>query len=372
MVIGIDGNEANVDQKVGVSVYTTNLLSYWQKKANQNLRFKIFLKKRPLNNLPKTNEYFFYEVVSGERLWSQIFLPARLNLKRDIDVFFTPAHYAPRLCPVPMVVTIHDLSYFYYPEEFLKKDLYKLENWTKYSVQKASKIIAVSQNTKKDLSKFYRVPDNKIRVIYNGYEKISRNSDLRIKNYELNKNLKFRINNSNYILYVGTLQPRKNVAMLIRAFNKFLQSNSKFKLVIVGRKGWLYKNIFELVRKLKIEKDVIFTDYIPDAELVELYRNAFCFVLPSLYEGFGITILEAMNYGCPVLSSNVSSLPEIGGNACLYFNPKNEKELLKKLNEIKNDDSLREQLKKKGKDQIKKFSWQKCADETLEVIRSAI
>ncbi len=360
MVIGIDGNEANVDEKVGVSVYAANLLYYWWRKANPKLRFKIFLKKKPLNNLPKANEHFFYEVVLGERLWSQIFLPARLNLKRDIDVFFTPAHYAPRLCPVPVVVTIHDLSYFYYPEEFLKKDLYKLESWTKYSVQKANKVIAVSQNTKKDLSKFYQVPDSKVRVIYNGYEKLLQNS--RVKN---------QIVTGPYILYVGTLQPRKNVSLLIRAFNKFRQNNSNFRLAVVGRKGWLYQEIFDQVKQLELEKEVIFTDYITDAQLVELYRNAFCFVLPSLYEGFGIPILEAMNYGCPVISSNVSSLPEIGGNACLYFNPKNEKELLKKLVDLKESETLRNSLIKKGKEQIKKFSWQKCADETLEVIKSA-
>ncbi len=362
MVIGIDGNEANTSKKVGVSVYAANLLYYWQKKANSQLRFKIFLKNKPVNDLPQFNEHFVYEVVSGERLWSQIFLPARLNLRRDINVFFTPAHYAPRLCPVPVVVTIHDLSYFYYPEEFLKKDLYKLENWTKYSVQKARKIIAVSQNTRKDLIKFYQTPDNKIKVVYNGYEKRVQKSS-KIKTSKLP---------AFYILYVGTLQPRKNVSLLIRTFNKFRGRNPQFKLVIVGRKGWLYKEMFELVKQLKIEKDVIFTDYVSDAELIELYKNAFCFILPSLYEGFGIPVLEAMNYGCPVISSNVSSLPEIGGKACLYFNPKSEKELLNKMDEIKNDESLRQELIKKGKEQIKKFSWQKCAQETLEIIQSVI
>jgi len=361
MVIGIDGNEANVDEKVGVSVYAANLLHYWQKRADSKLKFKVFLRKKPLSNLPLTTEHFSYEVVRGERLWSQIFLPARLNLKRDIDVFFTPAHYAPRLCPVPVVVTIHDLSYFYYPEEFLKKDLYKLENWTKYSVQKSKKIIAVSQNTKKDLSKFYTIPDNKIKVVYNGYEKQLQSS--KVKKQSLN---------SPYVLYVGTLQPRKNVSTLIRAFNRFQKNNSGFKLVIVGRKGWLYREIFELVKQLKIENSVVFTDYIPDSDLIELYRHAFCFVLPSLYEGFGIPILEAMSYDCPVISSKVSSLPEIGGNACLYFNPKNEKELLKKLGDIKESKTLRSNLIKKGREQIKKFSWQKCANETLEIIKTVI
>ncbi len=363
MIVGVDGNEANVKQKVGVSVYAANLLAYWSKKANSNLRFKIFLKEKPQSNLPPPHEFFNYETVAGDKLWSQIFLPARLNLKKDIDVFFSPAHYSPRLSPVPVVVTIHDLSYFYYPGEFLKKDLYKLENWTKYSVQKAKRVIAVSQNTKKDLLKFYRLPVNKVEVIYNGYEKQKTKTAEQLKNFDLPKA---------YFLYVGTLQPRKNVSTLIRAFRKFKQTYPLFKLIIVGRKGWLYQQIFSLVTNLNLEEEIIFTDYVTDAELVKLYQNAFCFVLPSLYEGFGIPILEAMAYACPVISSNVSSLPEIGGQACLYFNPHSEKELLTKMKILANNQVLRQQLIKKGKEQIKNFSWQKCAEETLKVIQSTL
>ncbi len=359
MVIGIDGNEANVKKRVGVSIYSVSLLHYFQQKADVSTQFKIFLREKPLEDLPKPNDYFSYEMVKGELLWSQIFLPARLNLRRDIDVFFTPAHYAPRLCPVPFVVTIHDLSYFYYPDEFLKKDLYKLQNWTKYSVQRAKKIITVSQNTKKDIMKFYHVPENKIKVVYNGYEKIGQNNELGIKSY------------GNYILYVGTLQPRKNVAMLIHTFNKFLSENLDFKLIIVGRKGWLYNEIFALVERLKLKDSVIFTDYVSDGELLQLYKNAFCFVLPSLYEGFGIPVLEAMSNGCPVICSNTSSLPEIGGKAALYFNPKSEKDLLKKVNQLKDDEKLRNELIRKGKEQVKKFSWQTCAQQTLEIIKAA-
>ena len=203
---------------------------------------------------------------------------------------------------------------------------------------------------------FYHLPESKIRVIYNGYEKEANNGELIVKK-------------SPYILYVGTLQPRKNVSTLIKAFNKFKDTYPEFKLVIVGRKGWLYNQIFELVKQLKLEQNIVFTDYVSDGELVKLYKNAFCFVLPSLYEGFGIPVLEAMVNNCPVICSNVSSLPEIAGKAALYFNPKSEKDLLKNLLKLKEDVSLKNKLIKNGKEQIKKFSWQKCADETLEVIK---
>ena len=175
MLIAIDGNEANVEKKVGVSVYCYNIIKYLSKRADKNLMFKIFLKNTPINDLPEENDFFKYEVVKGHIFWSQLFLPLRLweykLKKQNFAAFFSPAHYAPRYCPSPLVVTIHDLSFFYYPGDFLKKDLYKLRHWTAYSVQKARKIIAVSKTTKKDLIKFYNLPDDKIEVIYNGFEK---------------------------------------------------------------------------------------------------------------------------------------------------------------------------------------------------------
>ncbi len=175
MKIAIDGNEANVKERVGVSVYTFQLLLYFKKISSKDTEFIIFLKNKPLKSLPLENEYFKYEVVPGSILWSQTSLPFRLYqskfLKQKIDVFFSPAHYSPRLSPFNTIVTIHDLSYYYYPNEFLKKDLYKLKNWTKYSVNNAKNIIAVSKTTKKDIIKFYNIQENKISVIYNGYEK---------------------------------------------------------------------------------------------------------------------------------------------------------------------------------------------------------
>ena len=288
-------------------------------------------------------------------------------MKHNLNVFFSPAHYSPRFCPVPQVVTIHDLSYFYYPDEFLKKDLYKLRNWTRYSIEKAHKIIAVSKATKKDVMKFYNISDDKIEVIYNGYEKQAQSSKLKAQNY----NLKLKtIKPPKYILYVGTLQPRKNITILIKAFKLFKRENEDFKLIITGKKGWLFDQIFQQVRDLRLEKEVIFTDYVSDDELTYLYRNAFCFVLPSLYEGFGIPILEAMSFACPVISSFTSSLPEIGGEACLYFDTKNETDLLDKLNLLKQNTDLRNELIKKCKERIKQFSWQKCAEQTLTIIES--
>lgn len=358
MIIGVDGNEANVVKKVGVSVYALNLLKYFKKKANKNLQFKIFLKSKPIN-LPEENNYYKYEIVPGKFLWSQIFLPFRLCRKKNIDIFFSPAHYLPRFYPSPSIVTIHDLSYLFYPEDFLKKDLYKLKNWTEYSLKKANQIIAVSKTTKKDIVKSYRVPEDKISVIYNGYEK-------NIK-YQI-PNIKIKDNNNPYILYVGTLQPRKNIISLINAFDKLKKLYPDFKLIIAGKKGWMYNKIFSQAADLGLENDVYFTDYVTDNQLIFLYKNAFCFVLPSLYEGFGIPILEAMSFDCPVIASYSSSLPEIGADSCLYFDPNNSFDLVEKIKMLKDDSKLRLELIRKGRLRVKDFSWEKCGEETLKVI----
>lgn len=359
MIIGVDGNEANVKEKVGVSVYTFKLLKYFHDISNADNRFVIHLKTQPKQELPHENQFFKYRRVSGNFLWSQIFLPFHLYFKKEIDVFFSPAHYAPRLSPVPCVITIHDLSYFYYPQEFLKKDLYQLKKWTAYSVAKAQKIIAVSKTTKKDLMKFYHIPEEKIAVIYNGCNQI--------------RNPKHEIRNQNpYILYVGTLQPRKNVATLIEAFHLLLKEKPEYRLIIVGKKGWLYENIFDQVNDLKLHDKVTFTGYVSDEEKNALYANASVFVLPSLYEGFGIPLLEAMSWDCPVIASWNASLPEIGADACLYFDPKNPDELKNKMFEVITNKSLRQELIHKGKKRVELFSWEKCGKETLEVIKSRI
>jgi len=363
MIIGIDGNEANVEKKVGVSVYTFELLNYFHKNSSPDNQFITYLKNDPRKELPKPNRFFKYKIIKASFLWSQVFLPVDLYLNRKVNVFFSPAHYGPRFCPVSTVVTIHDLSYFYYPDEFLKKDLYQLKNWTKYTVAKAKKIIAVSKTTKKDLMKFYDVPEDKIEVIYNGYRE---NIKYQILNIKI-KNIK-----KPFILYVGTVQPRKNLTTLIEAFHLLLKEKPEYFLVIVGKKGWLYEEIFNKVKELNLKNKVIFTGYLEEQELGYVYQNASLFVLPSFYEGFGIPILEAMNFNCPVISSFTSSLPEIGGDACLYFEPSSSQDLKNKMLEFLENEQLRKELVKKGKERVKLFSWEKCGEETLEVIKSTI
>jgi len=367
MHIAIDGNEANVNNLVGVSVYTLSLLKYFEKVASEKIKFTVFLRNYPNSDMPEENEFFQYEVIPAKILWSQIFLPFNLMNRRDIDVFFSPAHYSPRFMKQPLVVTIHDLSYKYFPNEFLKKDLYKLESWSKRSIMKAKKVIAVSKTTKKDVIRHYGLSDEKIKVIYNGFltNKTPKDSIELIKK-------KFFLKKNEYLLHVGTIQPRKNIIKLIRAFEKFYKNHSNFKLVLVGKKGWLYEKVFDEVKSLNLESSIIFTGYVTEDVKSSLYSNAYCLVFPSLYEGFGIPILEAMSHLCPVVASHSSSLPEVGGDSCLYFDPNDENDLNSKLEKLFQDKDLYKALITNGNNRVKNFSWEKCAKETLEVITSVV
>lgn len=383
MLIGIDGNEANQVNRVGVGQYGFQLLTQfykkpacrqaWQKTKNrQQIGFTVYLKEPPLKNLPKETEWWQYKVIGPKFLWTQIGLPvALLQVKPVPDVFFTPTHYAPRFSPCPRLISIMDLSYIHFPEMFKKRDLWKLERWTAYSVSKARKILAISESTKDDIIKYYQIEPEKVVVIYPGMDK--KLATLRIlKNMENTEKIKKKYGiEGDYILYVGTLQPRKNLVRLIEAFNITIKqyNNITIKLVIAGKKGWLYEEIFQRVKDLGLKKEVIFTGYVPDKDLPALYKGAKCFVLVSLYEGFGLPALEALSFGVPVVVSKISSLPEVVGNAGVLVDPHDVKDIVKGINEVLNyTEAERQEMIRRGLKQAKKFSWEKCAKETLEVL----
>ena len=375
MIIGIDGNEANVEKRVGISEYAFKLLKQFERFKIYDLRFMIYLKDRPLGDLPKERRGWEYRVIGPNKLWTQIGLPLDLYFhKPRPDVFFTPTHYAPRFSPVPTAISIMDLSYVHYPQLFRKGDLYQLQNWTSYSAQKARKIFTISKASKDDIIKIYGVPKDKIVITYPGIKFKTQMSKLKttVQNSKLLE--RYGIERE-YVLFVGTLQPRKNIVRLIEAFSRVChpersEGSRDISLIIVGKKGWLYEEILEAPRKFGIENRIKFLDFVPNDDLPALYQNALCFVLPSLYEGFGLPVLEAMKNGCPVITSNVSSLPEAGGDAALYIDPLNVSDITAKIKMVLEDDKLRKEMIEKGKKQVSKFSWEKTAKETLKALES--
>lgn len=365
MIIGIDGNEANVEKKVGISEYAYQLLVQFYK--NEEIEFWIYLKNPPRQDMPKERKGWKYIIVGPQKLWTQIGLPLYLftHFPRP-QVFFSPTHYAPRFSPIATAISIMDVSYLHFPELFAKKDLYQLINWTAYSAKAAKRVFTISEASKNDILRAYGKSPKDVVVTYPGI-KSGKTMDKQLDKKELEE--KFGIS-GNYILFVGTLQPRKNIEKLIEAFSTLLEKkeNKDIELVIVGKKGWLYEPILEAPKKFGITHAVKFLEFVDDAELPSLYKNAVMFVLPSLYEGFGLPVVEAMKYGTPVITSNVSSLPEAGGNACLYVNPEDTKDIAGKMQELLGNPKLRSSLIKKGYEHIKKFSWEKAAKETLDVL----
>ena len=383
-LICIDGNEANVSMQVGVSVYTHNMLHEFKKRSSSEVRFCVYLRSAPLFHMPRESNYFRYKIVWGPRGWNRVFLPMRLMYDYakqcirkvlffpsiSFHAFFAPAHYAPPWLPpgCRLVVTIHDLAFLFFPREFLKKDLYKLTEWTSQSVYRASDIITVSENTRQDVLKHYKVDSKSVHTVLNGYRfhKIT-TPEVPSKHFIIDGK-KYPLVTREYVLYVGTLQPRKNIKTLLYAFALFHKEQPQQRLVIAGKKGWMYNEIFETAKKLHIEHVVHFMGYVSEVDRNKLYSHALCFVLPSLYEGFGIPLLEAFAASCPVLSSNSSSLPEVGGGAPLYFKPDSVQELLDKLRLVEKDFKLTYSMVERGLAQAQKFSWETCAEDTLELL----
>ena len=372
MLIAVDGYEASADNRVGVGRFEVELLKGLYSVDEKN-SYRIYTPRAPKPDLPRTSKHWKYRIASFNRLWSQAALPFYTMIDRPKpDVFFSPVHYAPRFITIPLVLGIMDLSFLFFPDMFRSRDLFKLKQWTMYSVKKAKRIIAISQSTKNDILKKYHISPDKVTVIYPGIT----NYELRIKKLKTTYSKiaqKYGIV-GDYILYVGTLQPRKNIVRLIEAFHlvsKRQTANGKrlLQLVIVGKKGWLYDTIFAKVKDLGIEDRVIFTGFVPDEELPVLYAHATCFCLVSLYEGFGFPVLEAMKEGTPVVASNVSSLPELVADAGILVNPEDVTDIAHGIIDVlKMKDEDRMKLITRGKKQAAKFTWGKTARETLNVL----
>lgn len=372
MIIGIDGNEANVEKRVGIGEYAYELLAQFQKFQISNIKFQIYLKEPPNLEMPSPTPSFSYKIIGPKKLWTRFALPLNLFLGSNPDVFFTPTHYGPRFTSVKTVISIMDLSFIYYPQLFSKKDLYQLKNWTKFSAKKAAKIFTISKASKNDIIKIYGKDKDDVVVTYPGIRESESSSKVgKVSKVESMQDLKKKFGiDSPYILFVGTIQPRKNLTRLIEAFSKISKNN--MELVIVGKKGWLYEEILDAPKRFGVSDKVKFLDFVENEDLPYLYKHAVCFVLPSLYEGFGLPVLEAMKYGCPVLISNTSSLPEAGGDAAVYFNPEDVNDIAEKINKVIMDEKIQEEMRKKGFLQVKNFSWEKTARQTLSVLEGLV
>lgn len=360
MIIGIDGNEANVERRVGANQYAFELLhALHDLPESKKQQFVIYLRASPLPDLPQISTWWKYKVFGPKRFWTQVALPvALLSGRARPDVFFSPGHYRPRWSSVPTVVSIMDLGYLRFPDQFAKRDLTQLRSWTGYSIKMANRIIAISQSTKSDIVKFYKIDSGKITVTYPGYDRKKFHPNIKVKKETLGK---YGVNGE-YILFLGTLKPSKNIEGILEAFSSL---DVKDQLVISGKKGWLYGPIFQRVKDLGLQKRVIFTDFVEEDDKPALIAGARVLVSPSFWEGFGIHLVEAMACGVPVVASNVGSVPEVVGSAGVLVDPKDIKEMALGISKVINN---REIYSKRGLERAKQFDWRKTAGQTLKVL----
>jgi len=295
--------------------------------------------------------------------YSHMLISAYL-IKEGLDVYHVPAGNVPLTYPKKVMYTVHDLAIYKNPDWF-PSQLWSRHVLTPKSLKAADHIIAVSQSTKKDIKELFNIPEKKISVVYEGanVEKIplKRRKNETIEKFKLPKL---------FFLFIGTLEPRKNLVTLIRAYRKFVTADgtlSEIPLVIAGHKGFKHETVFAEIASAKLSRrQVKYLGYVSQNEKVELLRHALALVFPSLYEGFGIPVLEAMTLGTPVITSAISSLPEITGKqAALLVDPHDERALARAMRELASKPEKRQRYSQLGLSRAKLFSWERAAEETI-------
>lgn len=367
VVQAADLDAARVD---GTRVYLREVLTRFGTLSPED-RFTVIHKGsfNPELAPPQLPNYEFI-AVPGERMWMQTGFAKKLFELRP-DKVFIPLQAVPVATPSGMeiIATVHDLAFRYFPKTFPAAARAKLNLLLGIMVRKATKIVAVSESTKLDLIKFFPdIPSSRIRVIHHGVNAdfFSRPVTAKEQSELLSPH---GLTPGSFMLYVGAIQPRKNLVRLVSAFEKAKETHPEMKLVIVGEKAWLSEQIVERMRRSPCADDIIRTGKVPFAELPVWYQSARFFAFPSLYEGFGLPILESFAAGTPVLSGSISSLPEVGGDAALYCDPHVDADIVEKMNLLWSDERLRDLLRARGKERVKLFSWDRCAEETLAFIR---
>ncbi len=360
MLIGIDASRAVFPNPTGTENYSRFLIKYLARLRRNTLRLYF--------NTPPSEEFcaellgfssLEFRAIPFPRLWTHF----RLSLEMAVDppdVLFVPAHVIPLIHPRRTAVTVHDLGFRYYPQAHpLLQRLY-LDLSTRYNAQVASVIIADSRATARDLVSFYRVPPEKIRVVYPGLDPALKPVRDRRRIERVKKRYGIE---GDYFLFVGTIQPRKNIRRLAEAFAIFRRETSaSVKLVLAGKPGWLYREA--LPSSLD---DIVLTGYVPRDDLMALMSGARLFVFPSLYEGFGFPVLEAMACGVPVMCSRTSSLPELAEGVGFLVDPLDVEAMAQVMEKVWRE-GVPEEVIVRGKEKAAGFSWEKCANAVMQIL----
>jgi glycosyltransferase involved in cell wall biosynthesis len=372
MKIGFDVSNLCTNRADGLTRYTRELAKRFPSLDPTLQWFYFAPKARPAeaSDLP-TAPSVRWHPAPWPKYWTQSRLPFSLY-KTTPDVLFMPIQQIPYLRPGKMktVAVIHDLAAHHYPQQTAYKDWLLLHIFSAYVARQANQIIAISQATADDIERFYGRTKN-VHVVHLGVDheqfRVFTGEERESSWQSLTRSYKLKA--KNYILYVGQLQPRKNLVRLVEAFEILQRQEPTLQLVIAGSHGWLQKPILERIASSRARENIILAGRVPEHLLPALYNHAQVFVLPSLYEGFGMPIVEAFASGCPVVTANVSSMPEVAGDAAILIDPTSTDSLVQVIQEARRE---RESLIKRGLARAQHFTWDACAQRTLDIIRSAV
>lgn len=371
--IGLNAHLLNLAgnyRSAGINWYIYHLLQHLT--PSSELAYTIF------SSEPRAHEHFQQLTLAPSRLptdrpivrifWEQFIQPFALRQHR-IDLLHGLAFAGPLATSIPWLATIYDLSFIHFPASFNRANRIYLTWAVRHAVQQAKRLVAISESTKRDLVKLFGAPPEKIAVVYCGVD----SAFTPARNQAAIDALKQKYRVDKFVLHVGTIEPRKNLPCLVRAFAKMKrQTKLPHQLVLIGARGWKYAEVDAAIEATGIAREIIFPGYVPQAELPTWYHAADLFVYPSLYEGFGLPPLDALASGTPTITSNAASLPEVVGDAALQIDPLNEEALCTAMIHLLTDQALRAQMIERGLAQAQKFSWAHTAQETIAVYRAVL
>ncbi|TAK96630.1 glycosyltransferase family 1 protein [Patescibacteria group bacterium] len=364
MRIGIDASRAFSPQRTGIEEYAYQVIMHLRDKLGDA---QVVLYTRPgikpgLEETQSLPVNWKLKVIRWPIFWTQIGLSLEM-LWHPVDTLFVPAHTAPLIHPKNTVVTIHGLEYEFCPEAYSLWERLYMRWFIKLSCWWSQKIIAVSENTRRDLMGLYNIPEDKIKVVYEGYDS---NLKFQISNFKSSFNVKI---SKPYLLFVGRIENRKNVEGIIEAL-EILKSRHDIphKLVLIGKPGYGYKNIKFKVQSSKFKDSIVELGYVDEQKKRDLLHGAEVFLFPSFYEGFGLPILEAQAMGVPVVAANGSSISEVAGKTALLVDPNSVDQIAEATYRLIYDKALKDDIIQKGYSNIKRFSWEECARTIAQLI----
>lgn len=387
MKIGIDASRAFLKKRTGIEEYSFQVIKNLREKIKDE-EVTLYVRDGEINDsvnnfeIPKN---WKIKKINWDFFWTQIGLSLEMLL-HPVDILFIPAHTVPLIHPsgllkkiypknenLKTIVTIHGLEYEFLPEAYSLWERLYMRFVIKKSCKGADKIISVSYNTKNDLMELYKVPENKIEVIHEGCSFY----DNQVKNTISNKKKedaleKYQLKDFKYLLFIGRIEERKNMLGIVKAFailkRKFLIPH---KLVLAGGFGYRYSDIVKYIQNNDFKDDIYLTGYIDEKDKKEILKNADVFLFPTLYEGFGLPIIEAQSLGVPIVASNNSSIPEIIGEEgkSALVNPHNSEDIAQAVFNILSDRNIRKDLVEPGLENVKRFSWDMCAEGVAKVLR---